>query len=47
MLAGTQHWFGLTIGESFPIALVVAGLGVCVHALIDDPNAKKSKETKQ
>lgn len=47
MLFGTQRWFGLTIRDAFPIAFVVAGLFVIVHAFLDDPNAKKQKTVEE
>ncbi|HEX2059863.1 MAG TPA: DUF5668 domain-containing protein [Thermoanaerobaculia bacterium] len=43
MLFGTQHWYGLSIGTAFPIAIIVAGLGVLLHALVDRP-VQKEKE---
>jgi hypothetical protein len=47
-LFGTQHWLGLSMRSAFPIGFIVAGLFVCLHALIDDPlAAKKKKENEQ
>jgi Domain of unknown function (DUF5668) len=48
MLAGTQHWFDLSMRMAFPVAVVVAGLFICIHAVVDDPNAvTKKKENEQ
>jgi Domain of unknown function (DUF5668) len=44
MLAGSQELFGLTYGTGFPVAVVVAGLGIVVHAIVDKP-ASSQKET--
>jgi len=35
MLAGSFGIFGLSWGEAFPLAIVIAGLGVLLHAVID------------
>jgi hypothetical protein len=37
MFAGAFRVFGLSYGQAFPIALIVAGLGVVLHAVIDAP----------
>jgi hypothetical protein len=39
MLIGTQHFFDLSVRSAFPIGIVVVGLGVLLHALIDPPVA--------
>ena len=36
--------FGLSWGAAMPLALVVAGLGVVLHAIIDVPAEKKENE---
>jgi hypothetical protein len=41
MLAGTQHFFGLTVRTAFPLAVAVVGIGVIVHALVDLPEKKE------
>src|SRR5687768_16504872 len=43
MLAGSFGLFGLSFGEAMPLAIVVAGLGVLLHAIIDVP-ATQEKE---
>jgi hypothetical protein len=37
LLVGMFHLFGLSIREAIPVGLVVAGLGVVLHALVDRP----------
>lgn len=44
MLFGTQHFFGLSIRSAFPIGIVVVGLGMLLHAVIDRPAALQNKE---
>jgi hypothetical protein len=39
MLIGTQHFFDLSVRSAFPIGVVVVGLGVLLHAIIDQPVA--------
>ena len=39
MLFGTQHFFDLSVRSAFPIGIVVVGLGVLLHAIIDRPVA--------
>lgn len=41
MLAGSFGLFGLSFGEAMPLAIVVAGLGVLLHAIIDVPTPEK------
>lgn len=40
MLAGTFHLFGLSIHGAMPIGVVVAGVFLILHALIDRPAIK-------
>ena len=47
MLAGTFHLFGLSIGGAMPIGLVVAGVFVILHALIDRPTAAAAIEREE
>lgn len=44
MLAGSHRMFGLSYGSAMPLAIVVAGLGVLLHAIIDLPQAEVKKE---
>ena len=44
MFAGAFRVFGLSYGQAFPIALIVAGLGVVLHAIIDVPPPAVTKE---
>ena len=37
MFAGAFGVFGLSYGEAMPLALVIIGLGVLLHAIIDVP----------
>ena len=46
-LAGFQHWFGLSVGRAFPIFVIVVGLGVLLHALVDRPAFHGKKENAQ
>lgn len=44
MLAATRGVFGLSYGEAMPLALVVVGLFVLLHAIIDVPGAETEKK---
>ncbi|HEX2122769.1 MAG TPA: DUF5668 domain-containing protein [Thermoanaerobaculia bacterium] len=44
MLAGSLELFGLSYRSGFPLAVIVAGLGVIVHAIVDAPPQVKSEE---
>lgn len=45
LLIANHRFMGLTHRTAFPIAIAIAGLGVMLHALIDDPEAvKKAKK---
>lgn len=44
MLAGTFRLFGLSIGEAIPVGLVVAGLGVVLHAIVDRPAVSEKEK---
>jgi len=43
MLAGSFGLFGLSWAEAFPLAIVVAGLGVLLHAIIDVPSPQEKE----
>jgi hypothetical protein len=47
MLAGSFGLFGLSWSEAFPLAIVVAGLGVLLHAIIDVPTPEKENNHEQ
>jgi len=47
MLAGTQHFWGLSVRTAFPLAIAVVGIGVIVHALVDLPEQKKENENER
>lgn len=40
-LVGNFHLFGLSHGQAMPVAVVVAGAVIAMHALIDRPEAPK------
>jgi hypothetical protein len=42
MLAGTLHLFGLTIRTAFPLGVVVIGLLLALHAIVDLPRKEKN-----
>lgn len=44
MLAGSFHLFGLSMGGAMPIGVVVAGVFVILHALIDRPAIKQQEK---
>lgn len=44
MLAGSLELFGLSFRTGFPLAIVVAGLGVIVHAIVDLPKKVLQEE---
>jgi hypothetical protein len=44
MLFGTQHFFGMSVRSAFPIGIVVFGLGVLLHAVIDRPAITNNTE---
>jgi hypothetical protein len=46
-LAGMQHWFGLTVRTAFPLGVVVLGASLVLHAIVDLPETKESKETEE
>lgn len=43
LLFATQHYFGLTHRSAMPLGIAVAGLGVILHALVDEPVAGKKE----
>jgi len=43
MLAGSFGLFGLSFGEAMPLAIVVVGLGVLLHAIIDVPGTQEKE----
>jgi len=42
-LAAKQHLFGLSHGSAMPLGIAVVGLGIILHALVDDPSLKKER----
>jgi hypothetical protein len=42
MLAATQRFLGLDYGSAFPLGVVVAGLGIILHALVGVENKKEN-----
>lgn len=44
MMAGINHWFGLSIATAMPLGLVVVGVSVLLHAFVDRP--KRRSEVK-
>ena len=46
LLIANHRFLGLSHRSAFPIAVAITGLGVIVHALVDDPTAAKKKENK-
>jgi FtsH-binding integral membrane protein len=47
MLVANHHFFGLSHRTAFPLGIAVVGLGVILHALIDEPVAAKKEEGKR
>ena len=47
MLVGSFELFGLSYGQAMPLAVVVAGLGVTLHAIIDVPERKENEHERQ
>lgn len=45
LLIASHRFLGLTHRTAFPVAIAIAGLGVIIHALVDDP-ATQNKEKK-
>ncbi len=43
-LAGMQHWFGLSVRTAFPLGVVVVGASLVLHAIVDLPETKETKE---
>jgi hypothetical protein len=43
MLAGSRGLLGFSYGDGMPLALVVVGLGVLLHAVIDVPRVEKKE----
>jgi Domain of unknown function (DUF5668) len=44
LLVANHHLFNLRHRGAFPIAIAIAGLGVVLHALNDDPSAAKKEK---
>ena len=44
MLAGTQHWLGLSVARAMPLGIVVIGLAILLHAIIDRPAPATRKQ---
>ena len=44
LLIANTGFLGLTYRTAVPVAVAIVGLGIIVHALVDDPNAKKEKQ---
>ena len=44
MLFGSRNLFGLSYGEAMPVGIIVVGLGILVHAIIDVPRKAEKKE---
>jgi hypothetical protein len=42
MLAATQHLFGLRFGSAMPLGIVIVGLGLVLHAIVDVPRKKEN-----
>ncbi len=47
MLAGSLELFGLSYRTGFPLAVIVAGLGVILHAIVDVPEKTQDMEKDQ
>lgn len=49
MLAGSLELFGLSYRSGFPLAVIVAGLGVILHAIVDAPAdaPQKAQDTEE
>jgi hypothetical protein len=47
MLAGSLRLFGLAYGEAFSLAVVVAGLGTIIHALLGISSKKEDPRERQ
>jgi len=43
MLAGSQHFLGLSYRTAFPLGVIVVGLGLILHAILDIPKAKEHR----
>lgn len=41
MLIGTNHWFGLSVGTAMPVGVVIIGLFLVIHAIVDKPEVKE------
>jgi len=37
MLLGSEHFFNLTYRTAFPVGIIIVGLGIILHAVIDVP----------
>ena len=44
MLVGTRHYFGLSVGNAMPVGIMVVGLAVLLHAIVDRPEAVRKQE---
>jgi hypothetical protein len=41
LFIGINDFFGLSVATAFPIGIIVVGLGVVIHALVDRPQIAK------
>jgi hypothetical protein len=41
-LVGNFHLFGLSHGRALPIAAIIAGAAIALHALVDKPTSKEN-----
>jgi hypothetical protein len=44
LLFANHHFLGLTHRTALPIAIAIVGLGIILHALVDEPSAKKKEK---
>lgn len=46
-LIGNFHLFGLSHGRAMPVAVVVAGASIALHAIIDRPAARGTRDSQE
>lgn len=44
LLISTHHFFGLNHRTAFPVGVVIFGLGILLHAIVDRPRQKKEEQ---
>lgn len=44
MLVGTRHYFGLSVSNAMPVGIMVVGMAILLHAIVDRPEVLQQQE---